>query len=410
MFILRKNLRTPVFLIAVVLPLLIVHVTSSGHAADTGAESSSKNKILSPEELVRIIQAHAKWQKVYENRFKSDEAINDNRRADLRGADLRKARLDNTDLRGADLRDVKLMDVYLGDTDLSGSDLSGADLSRANLVNARMIGTDLGGADLSSATLWNADLSGANLYGANLSKTDARWADLNRAIFEPNSLPDVDKIAFAQNLEKMVYRESQQELKKLRNLFKENGFFAEERKVTYAIKHHGTMSALESGKYDLAAFESAIYYIAFDLTTQWGMAPWRALMLLILLVFFFTMPYAIAIRQQAGSEIEHCVYRKWSDDCMLPGNKAKEAKGTPEILHVDCWRTAICFGWYFSFLSAFSIDWRGLDVNNWIQRLQSKEYTLRANGWVRTVSGIQALISVYLIAIWLLTYSSRPFE
>lgn len=33
-----------------------------------------------------------------------------------------------------------------------------------------------------------------------------------------------------------------------------------------------------------------------------------------------------------------------------------------------------------------------------------------ATGWARTVSGIQSLLSVYLLAIWALTYFGRPFE
>ncbi len=67
-------------------------------------------------------------------------------------------------------------------------------------------------------------------------------------------------------------------------------------------------------------------------------------------------------------------------------------------------------GLYFSVLSAFHIGWRDLNVGSWIARLQPREYTLRAKGWVRVVSGVQSLISVYLIAMWVLTYFGRPFE
>jgi hypothetical protein len=35
---------------------------------------------------------------------------------------------------------------------------------------------------------------------------------------------------------------------------------------------------------------------------------------------------------------------------------------------------------------------------------------LRATGWVRTVAGIQSLLSVYLLALWVLTYFGQPFE
>jgi hypothetical protein len=67
-------------------------------------------------------------------------------------------------------------------------------------------------------------------------------------------------------------------------------------------------------------------------------------------------------------------------------------------------------GLYFSMLSAFHIGWRDLNVGTWIARVQPREYTLRATGWVRTVSGIQSLLSVYLLALWILTYFGRPFE
>ncbi|MDO8092355.1 MAG: hypothetical protein Q6360_02625, partial [Candidatus Brocadiales bacterium] len=65
---------------------------------------------------------------------------------------------------------------------------------------------------------------------------------------------------------------------------------------------------------------------------------------------------------------------------------------------------------YFSLLSAFHIGWREFNIGNWISRIQGREYTLRAKGWVRTVSGVQSLISVYLIALSVLTYFGRPFE
>ena len=67
-------------------------------------------------------------------------------------------------------------------------------------------------------------------------------------------------------------------------------------------------------------------------------------------------------------------------------------------------------GFYFSLLSAFSLGWRELNVGNWITRIQKREYTLRATGWVRTVAGLQSLLSVYLLALWVLTYFGRPFD
>jgi hypothetical protein len=51
-----------------------------------------------------------------------------------------------------------------------------------------------------------------------------------------------------------------------------------------------------------------------------------------------------------------------------------------------------------------------LNVGNWIARLQTREYTLQAIGWVRVMAGIQSLLGVYLLAMWALTYFGRPFQ
>jgi hypothetical protein len=60
--------------------------------------------------------------------------------------------------------------------------------------------------------------------------------------------------------------------------------------------------------------------------------------------------------------------------------------------------------------SPFSLGWKDLNVGTWISRIQSREYILRATGWVRTVAGFQSLLSVYLLALWVLTYFGRLFE
>ena len=71
---------------------------------------------------------------------------------------------------------------------------------------------------------------------------------------------------------------------------------------------------------------------------------------------------------------------------------------------------ALAIAIYFSMLTTFHFGWRDLNVGNWIIRIQPKEYALRPTGWVRSVSGIHSLFSLYMIALWVLTYFGRPFE
>jgi hypothetical protein len=65
---------------------------------------------------------------------------------------------------------------------------------------------------------------------------------------------------------------------------------------------------------------------------------------------------------------------------------------------------------YFSLLSALRIGYGGFNIGLWITRIQLREYSLRATGWVRVISGLQSLISIYLVALTVLTYVGTPFE
>lgn len=59
-------------------------------------------------------------------------------------------------------------------------------------------------------------------------------------------------------------------------------------------------------------------------------------------------------------------------------------------------------------LSKSQPAWTAVMANE-TRRVTKHEYDLKAVGWARTVSGFQSLLSVYLIALWVLTYFGRPF-
>jgi hypothetical protein len=65
---------------------------------------------------------------------------------------------------------------------------------------------------------------------------------------------------------------------------------------------------------------------------------------------------------------------------------------------------------YFSLLSAFNIGFEQFTIGDWIKRLQAQEYTLQSLGWVRRVAGVQSLLSLYLLAIAILTYFGEFFR
>jgi hypothetical protein len=69
----------------------------------------------------------------------------------------------------------------------------------------------------------------------------------------------------------------------------------------------------------------------------------------------------------------------------------------------------IRIGLYFSLLSAFSIGWQEINTKSLITRLQRRDYSLRASGWARSLAGMQSLLSIFLLALWLLATFGHPF-
>ncbi len=213
-------------------------------------------------------------------------------------------------------------------------------------------------------------------------------------------MPDTAAISSALHLSKLKYEDSPHALVELREAFKKAGLLAQERKITYSIKHSRRKALWKQGIW--GKLESLFNLIFFELTCRYGMKPGRPLIVMLMLICFLTIPYTIVLMWPSQRE---GIWQIWFADRVHKHLGSDE----PIRLRLGFFR-ALKFGFFFSILSAFSIGWREINVRNWIVRLQRQEYILRATGWVRTVSGLQSLISVYLMALWVLTYFGRLFE
>jgi hypothetical protein len=159
--------------------------------------------------------------------------------------------------------------------------------------------------------------------------------------------------------------------------------------------------------------ESGFKLVAFELPSQYGMAPGRALWGLLGFIPYVAL-FCWILLQSASSRSG-----LWM---IVPADRLTRGRGHERVVRIQpqtakTWRKRrmgefrmFCTSFYFSLLSAFHLGWREFNVGTWIARMQPREYTLRATGWVRMVSGIQSLLSVYLLALWVLTYFGRPFE
>jgi hypothetical protein len=216
---------------------------------------------------------------------------------------------------------------------------------------------------------------------------------LNWVRFEAASVPTGALLAGVTGLDTLFWRDAPQGLVLLRNSFKEAGMRKEERQTTFSL--------MRSSRRNEGGVGGWLQYIFFEATSSWGMSPARPLWLLVGFIPLFGLFYARAIAYPSGGG---AVWRVWDKERTYKGQGREE----PEQLHS---RGIALFGqsFFFSTLSAFHIGWREFNVGSWISRLNPHEYILRGTGWVRTLSGIQSLISVYLLALAVLTYFGRPF-
>jgi len=300
---------------------------------------------------------------------------------------------------------LTLADVNLAGSTFQGGDLVGADLSGALLIGASFNGTGLVRVDFSQADLRDAQFRGANLRDANFF-----GANLDGVLYEPvlQALPDIAKMAYARNLQGLRYEQSPLQLGELREAFYKGGLNDKAREVTFAIERSRRAIDGES-KTVLGTLSSLARFVAFEWPVGYGMYPFRPLLLLLALIPIFAPVYYVAAVQGGrfgdiwirGPEnpIQRASLDRWIPvSQFLSGSLLSKAL---QYAAVAAW---------FSVMSAFRIGYRDVNVGDWITRLQPNEYLLAATGWCRTVSGLQSLISVYLLALTVLCIIGRPFD
>jgi uncharacterized protein YjbI with pentapeptide repeats len=330
-------------------------------------------------------------------------------RAELSGADLRGANLAWANLSSANLSHAALNGAHLRGADLSGARLIGAKMSRADLREAVLTGADLGGANLSYA-----NLSRARMLGTTLAKARLANADVTDAAYAPQGEPPENYVVGIKGLPTVTIPLGDDiGLIQLRKLLQEAGLRDDERAVTYVIERSTTSQRLASGRAP-DALEGIFRLIAFDWTTAYGLYPGRALILILLVGTIFTTIYLVAIWGWTSRQLDESsgIFQVFPADA-IDTTRHKPALYTEarvtKIIQPD-FGNALRSAVYFSILSAFNIGFEAFNVGDWIRRVQAREYALQSTGWVRVVSGVQSLLSLYLLAIWVLTYFGRPFQ
>jgi hypothetical protein len=124
----------------------------------------------------------------------------------------------------------------------------------------------------------------------------------------------------------------------------------------------------------------------------------------VLLGLIFSLVYMQAVLHPTETNYIVRVFPEHGGDTAI-GDSADGKKR--KIVKATAWWSAFCSASHFSLLSAVNIGFQQFAPGDWIRRLQPLDYSLEAVGWVRVVAGAQALLSVFLLAMWVLTQFGR---
>jgi uncharacterized protein YjbI with pentapeptide repeats len=327
-------------------------------------------------------------------------------------AQLNEAGMLSAELNEANLDQVEMNKAYLLATKLNKANLSGAKLNEANLSKAKLNEANLSGAKLNDANLSGAELKKADLRQASVAGAHLDSADLTAAFYAPSSPAPDAYVAQIKGLETVTFPDGGEAgLVQLRDLLQKAGHRDLERQVTFAIESGRTNHSIARNNPGGIA-EGIFRKVAFDFTTRYGLEPARALFSIAVVWALLIPVYSWPIwHQPRHSKRASGIYRVSPKDRieLHDGKPSLDNPARVERLHA---RGLAALGWsaYFSLLSAFQIGFRELSVGTWLTRTQPRNFALEASGWVRTLSGLQSLLSVYLLAMWLLTYFGRPFQ
>ncbi|MDX2130312.1 MAG: pentapeptide repeat-containing protein [Chloroherpetonaceae bacterium] len=382
----------------ILLPLVLLSMPLSSFAQNRANPFDGVKLVIDgkPTHVLRkVLENHQKWLK--ERDFKKSISIHIERSDYISQEDSLRANLTGAILSGYKGFDVSehffpsFAGVIFTEADLTNADFSFRDLSHVQMSKAKLEGANFSGANLDSATLNDADLRKANFLGASLKNSHLGGADMSEVNFEINSefLPNLMSFRRAKNIEFMQYNNYPDALYQLRNNFAEIGREDISSKIGRAIEYSKTRKLLEDKNYMKALFR----LVFWEWTTDYGLAQLRALLILIGLIPFFAVIYFVAIL----SSNQRLIYK------ILPADRI-DGDGNRIVSPIKE-RGWIAFGTAtkLSVFSAFAVGFREFDIGSWLYRLQGSESFLIPKGWVRSITGLQSLISLILLSSFIIS-------
>jgi hypothetical protein len=297
----------------------------------------------------------------------------------------------------------------------------GSDLSNSVFIDANLVGASFDGLNLKGPP---TVLRGVTFSGVDLTDASFDHADMAGVHFEPDKLPAAKDIAQAINLDQMTYDEDPSALGTLRQLFRDGGFSLQDSQINYAIhirqKELYAAQCAWWAKNIRGSYRSCTDYLGSalsDWSCQYGMNVSRPVVIGLWAWGLFTFVFFSFMHHPGPSGL----YLAVAQGLTLEPDAIRSAPQVRSTLAQEYVKKKDVFGWlreelhllgiaaFFSLINGFNIGFKDADIGRWIRLLPAHEFEFRAVGWSRTFAGVQALLTLYLLAIWILCLFSHPF-
>lgn len=311
--------------------------------------------------------------------------------------------------------------VFPDSAELEGIDFTGSDLTGSSFVNAHLAGARFHRWNFNGprTVLRNVKFDGSDLSGASFDYADVAGVD-----FEPSKLPAARDIAYAVGLEQMTFDLDPSALASLRQTFREGGFSEQDRKITYAIhRRQQEQYRATCGGFQLhndgaigACIDYEVYNV-IDCVCQFGMNLWRPATIGFCAWIAFALLFFAFMHHPGSSGL----YLAEAKGFILTAEESQSATQVRSSYALEQLRGRNILGWireelrllriaaFFSLVNGFNLGFKEADVGRWIKMLPGREFEFHAVGWARSMAGLQALLTLFLLAIWALCVFGHPF-
>jgi hypothetical protein len=307
--------------------------------------------------------------------------------------------------------------------DFTDADFTDASLAKSTFENALFVRAKLIDTDMTDTVLYGTDLAGAN--------------------FEPSELPSAKSFALAKNIEQVTYGNNPAPLNLMKMKLEEAGSAEEARKVTFALNETEDARLLHSCRppdkreiawiiHGVTPFRTAKrtdcikYYgrkLLFETTNSYGMNRAKPLVWLVVVWAVGCLLFWCFLQRDSKSGLSIQLSREFSDGKVRVRSWKLRRRRRPETSPGSgtgaIWKrvwfsvkdqvrllSAVSF---YSLTSITTFSFKEWDPGRWLNLVLARNYKLIGRGWVKRLAGVQALISLYLLVLLVLSLFSLPF-